>query len=399
MSDRGMSENAAEKTEHRSIYGSGLRNGKTENENRLLIRFVKLLDVAVILLFYYLIWMRFYVDGLYASPFFRRGNWIIILIYLLSYVWLAHLYQGFYIHLLPVNGIIFGQTLACVFANLLMYFVTVLLSRRFVNVFPMLLCLLLDFLFICVWSKWAHDWHRKHYARKKVIIIYDKREGVEELIREEGLDTRYKVLASVPVSGVTPEYFEDHASKAQIIFLCGVHSHERNQILKACIDRGIQVFIIPRIGDVLMMGAVPLHMLHLPILMVNRYNPPFEYVALKRFFDIVLSALALVLLSPLMIVLTILIRRDGGSAFYHQVRLTKDGREFELLKFRSMRADAEKDGVARLSTGEEDPRITKIGRFIRSCRMDEIPQLINILKGGYEYRRAAPGTPGDCCSV
>ena len=72
---------------------------------------------------------------------------------------------------------------------------------------------------------------------------------------------------------------------------------------------------------------------------------------------------------------------DGGPAFYKQCRLTKDGKKFDVLKFRSMRVDAEKDGVARLSTGEKDDRITPIGRFIRKCRLDELPQLINIFKG------------------
>ena len=86
--------------------------------------------------------------------------------------------------------------------------------------------------------------------------------------------------------------------------------------------------------------------------------------------------------SPVMLVVGIAIKAtDGGPAFYKQCRLTKDGKKFDVLKFRSMRVDAEKDGVARLSTGEKDDRITPIGRFIRKCRLDELPQLINIFKG------------------
>ena len=65
-----------------------------------------------------------------------------------------------------------------------------------------------------------------------------------------------------------------------------------------------------------------------------------------------------------------IIRSDGGTAFYKQKRLTMNGKVFEVLKFRSMKMDAEKDGVARLSTGENDPRVTKVGRFIRSCRLE-----------------------------
>ena len=94
-----------------------------------------------------------------------------------------------------------------------------------------------------------------------------------------------------------------------------------------------------------------------------------------------------------MIVLALIIRSDGGTAFYRQDRLTKDGKVFKVLKFRSMKMDAEKDGVARLSTGERDPRITKVGHFIRACRMDELPQLINILRGDMSIVGPRPERP------
>ena len=129
------------------------------------------------------------------------------------------------------------------------------------------------------------------------------------------------------------------------------------------------------------------------MLRVAKYNPTPEYLMAKRVFDVVVSGLALIVFSPLMIVLAIIIRGDGGTAFYRQKRLTKDGRVFEILKFRSMRMDAEKDGVARLSSGEADPRITKVGRFIRACRFDELPQLLNILKGDMSIVGPRPERP------
>ena len=94
-----------------------------------------------------------------------------------------------------------------------------------------------------------------------------------------------------------------------------------------------------------------------------------------------------------MLIIGLLIKRDGGTAFYKQNRLTKDGKVFPVYKFRSMRMDAEKDGVARLSTGENDPRITPIGRFIRAVRLDELPQLLNILKGDMSIVGPRPERP------
>ena len=180
----------------------------------------------------------------------------------------------------------------------------------------------------------------------------------------------------------------------EAVFLCGVHSHERNVILKFCVAHGITVYMIPRIGDVIMSGARRMHLFHLPMLRVGRYDPPIEYTVLKRLFDIVSSALAIIAASPVMLAVAIAVKAcDGGPVFYRQTRLTKDGKRFQVLKFRSMRTDAEGDGVARLSTGERDGRVTPVGRFLRACRLDELPQLFNILGGSMSVVGPRPERP------
>ena len=119
-----------------------------------------------------------------------------------------------------------------------------------------------------------------------------------------------------------------------------------------------------------------------------------EYLFVKRAMDIVLSLIALLITSPLFLVISAAIKAtDGGPVFYKQCRLTKDGRRFDIIKFRSMKVDAEKDGVARLSTGETDDRITPVGRVIRKFRLDELPQLINILKGDLSICGPRPERP------
>ena len=153
------------------------------------------------------------------------------------------------------------------------------------------------------------------------------------------------------------------------------------------------MFVIPRVGDVIMSGAWPMHMFHLPMLRVGRYMASPEFLFVKRAMDIVISLAALIILSPLFLITAIAVKSDGGPAFYKQVRLTKDGKQFEILKFRSMRVDAEKDGVARLSTGDKDDRITKVGHIIRACRLDELPQLLNILKGDLSVVGPRPERP------
>ena len=132
----------------------------------------------------------------------------------------------------------------------------------------------------------------------------------------------------------------------------------------------------------------------MPMLQVVRYRASLEYLFLKRLTDILISLTALVVLSPVMLVVAIAIKAyDRGPVLYSQVRLTKDAKEFRIYKFRSMRTDAEKDGVARLSTGDNDDRITPVGRIIRKLRLDELPQLFNILKGDLSVCGPRPERP------
>ena len=114
---------------------------------------------------------------------------------------------------------------------------------------------------------------------------------------------------------------------------------------------------------------------------------------MKRTIDIICALLLLLFALPFMLITAVLIKLyDGGPILYKQIRCTLDQREFHILKFRSMKTDAEKDGVARLAS-KNDSRITPVGKFIRKCRIDELPQLINILRGDMSFIGPRPERP------
>lgn len=105
---------------------------------------------------------------------------------------------------------------------------------------------------------------------------------------------------------------------------------------------------------------------------------------IKRLFDIVFSLFGLFLVSPLLLAIAVLIKRESpGPAFYRGERIGKDGKSFKIFKFRTMVPEAEKLGGP--STALNDPRLTKIGKFLRTYKLDELPQLINILKGEMSF--------------
>lgn len=315
------------------------------------------------------------------------------LLYILVYMVYGHIYDAFLVSLVRISELIYSQCLSAFITDAIMYIISWLLIRHLPAVWPLLLVFGAQILISAIWSTIVHQWYFNSFEAKQTVVVYDNREGVEQLLEEYGLDKKFHVKKVINTAECMQEKFEN-LSDTDVIFLCGVHSHERNVILKYCIANHISVYVIPRIGDVLMSGAKRMHMLHLPILMVERYNPRIEYLFIKRLFDVLLSGIALILLSPIFLITAIAVKvTDGGPVFYRQTRLTKDGKKFDVLKFRSMRIDAEKDGVARLSTGDKDDRITKVGHIIRKVRIDELPQLINILKGDMTIVGPRPERP------
>ena len=363
-----------------------------EFQHDLILRIVKLLNMLLMTAVFSIIWFLSYGHELYGLEFYRRGNWVIALLFFLLYGVFGRTYDAFLVSLNRITEMVYSQGLALFLADFLMMIVTWLLMRSFPPVLPVLLIFILQLVFTTLWSLLAHWWYFRTFPPRKTLIVYDMREGVEVLISQYGLEKKFRAETICQVKEVLKQGVQ-MVEEYEAVYLCGVHSHDRNIIIKHCIACGIQTYVIPRLGDVMMSGAKTMHMFHIPVLRLDRYKPTPEFTVIKRFFDILLSAIALVILSPFMLIVALAIKSDGGPVFYKQTRLTKDGKEFKVLKFRSMRVDAEKDGVARLSAGDQDDRITAVGHIIRKIRMDEVPQLINILKGEMSIVGPRPERP------
>lgn len=352
---------------------------------------VKLGNVALITLPFLVVWFHFYADRT-ASPYYYWGNWVVVALFFVLYILFCRIYDGFLISINRISEIVYSQALSSVISDFLLYAVICLLSKRLVNPLPLFGALVVQVLLSGLWAYCAHRWYFSKFPAKRTAVIYDVREGLERLVEEYGLEKKFKIQIAMNVQQALAN--KELLNRMETVFLSGIHSHDRNILLKYCVEKDINVYVIPRIGDVLMSGAQSMHMFHLPMLQVGRYHPSPVYLFLKRGFDILASGIATVILSPVFAATAIAIKRyDGGPVFYKQQRLTKDGKIFEVLKFRSMRVDAEKDGVARLSTGDKDDRITPVGRFIRKVRIDELPQLLNILKGDMTICGPRPERP------
>lgn len=361
-----------------------------KNEYDVPVRICKVLNVILMALCFAAVWYGYYADRALVK-YYRRGDWVVIFLFAILYFGFCRSYDAFHISTSPISELIYSQGLSLVIADFALYMVIWLLSLHMPNVLPMLLVLAAQLLVSVLWAFLSHKWYFSNYRPRETAVIYDAREGMESLIGEYGLEKKFKIEHVLQVKECLKSL--SVLDGCDTVFLAGIHSHDRNIILKYCMYRGIRVYVIPRVGDVIMGGAKQIHMFHLPMMQIERYHPIPEYVLAKRFFDILLSGIALIVLSPFILVTAIAVKSDGGPALYKQKRLTKDGRVFNVLKFRSMRVDAEKDGVARLSTGDKDDRITPVGKVIRKIRFDELPQLFNILRGDMSIVGPRPERP------
>ena len=380
-----------------SENGPGLRLPRAPRLKKTLhhdlgLRLVKLMNVVLVALPFIVVWLTYYIRTVLMFPSVYRWSGI-ILMFLVLYGFFARIYDAFFISLKRIWEVFYSQVLAIFFADGFMFLVLWLMSNAFPNLIPAVTAMLCQFALSLLWCALAHRWYFTHYGGQRTGVVYDVRRGVEGLFGRYGMDKKFDVQFACTVE-ICLESGMAMLDDLEAVFLCGVHSHERNIILKHCIANGIAVYIIPRVGDVIMSGARKIHLFHLPILRVDRYNPSPEYLVGKRAFDILLSGAMLLLASPVMLATALAIKLcDGGPVFYRQTRLTKDGRTFRIIKFRSMVVSAEEDGVARLSSGERDDRITPVGRVIRACRLDELPQLFNILGGSMSVVGPRPERP------
>lgn len=341
---------------------------------------------------FWLCWSYFYA-GQITHPFYYAGNLIMVFLFGLFYYFTSHLYNGYSLPISRIYELVYSQALAALISDGILYLITILINRHYISFFPFVPTFLLQFLLITLWTVAAHQWYFREFPPKKTVVILGQGQNVDKLVKQYGMDVHFDVQSVIPVEECLKD-IPGTIGQAEVVFCCGLRSHNRNLVTKYCVAHKIGTYVIPRIGDVIMDSAKKVHLFHLPMMAVQRYNPSPEFLFFKRLYDILLSLVALVLFGPIMAAVAVAIKMtDGGDIFYRQARLTKDGKVFQVLKFRSMRMDAEKDGVARLSTGENDPRVTKVGRFIRAVRFDELPQLLNILKGDMAIVGPRPERP------
>ena len=362
---------------------------KQEQLKRIGMRGIKVLNVAVMVGLFCLCWYFFYVPQKMNTLAYVGA---VGLLYTVVTILLGRIYNAYTAGTYRVSQLVYSQGLTSLLTTFIAYVVLSMMTLRLANPLPMLGLLVAQISWSMIWSILANRLYFTLNSPKKTVIVYCCEKELRKLEEIKFFDSKFRVVKYIQ----DPQDCERLLSEldgAEAVFVTGLDMNVRNTVAKYCMTHGAQCYIQPRVGDVIMAGAEHMQMFSVPIMRVRKATPAPEYLFVKRLFDILASLLAIILASPFMLVTALAIKlQDGGPVLYKQVRLTKDRKEFKVLKFRSMRVDAEKDGIARLST-EHDDRITPVGKFIRKIRFDELPQLFNILKGDMTIVGPRPERP------
>lgn len=362
-----------------------------EQYKRLTRFFTSIAILAVEVGIYWVAWDRYFSQAA-GTPFFRKGDWLMTAVYAILLLFLSQMYGGLRIGYLEKGNVLYSQVLSVVLVNVITYLQVALLAKRFLSIVPFLVLFACQVIAICIWTLLANMLFQKLFPPRHMLLIYGNRPSLTLMHKMNCRKDRYQIQQVVDIEEGM-EKIQEMIGNYDAVVICDVPSQVRNPILKYCYGKGIRVYMTPKISDILIRSAEDVNLFDTPLIMARNGRMSIEQAFAKRLMDIVFAVIACVATSPFMLVTALAVKlQDGGPVLYMQKRLTINGREFYVYKFRSMWMDAEKDGVARLASAG-DSRITPVGAIIRKVRLDELPQLFNILKGDMSIVGPRPERP------
>lgn len=367
---------------------------KLESFKRLITIGMSGVCLGTQVLIYVYFWQKFYfLDVKKYLPFWERGHWLIIGIYAVLLLFFSNMYGGMRVGYKKNAEVIFSQVFATLAVDIITYFQLSLMVLQLYNPPVYAAMAVMQIVWVIVWIFVSGFIYRNVFPPRRLLLVHGDRPINTILEKFASRKDKFEVCKCMHVSAGVDAINAEALERYDAVVLWDIDDGERNKIMKFCYGQSIRIYMMPKIPDVIMKGSEELHIFDTPLFLTREYCLSIEQRFIKRCIDLVCASILLVLASPFMILTALLVKLyDGGPVLYKQIRCTTGGREFQILKFRSMRVDAEKDGVARLAA-KGDARITPVGRFIRKVRLDELPQLINIFKGDMSFIGPRPERP------
>jgi len=339
-----------------------------------------LLEVFVLTGLYYIFWSTGYEPPLFLSSFLGYGHIILIGIYGVLTLVLLSAFDGLLFGYLKISDMLLSQWLCMLIVNFITYWQLCLIANAILSPIPMLKLMGAGVIAVFAMVLFYNWVYHKIYAPKKMVMVLGQRDAISLKFKMETRPDKYYIHKIVSADeGV--ESICQQISNYEAVIINDVPAQIRNDILKFCYQHQIRTYVTPKLSDIIVRGATDITLFDTPLLLVKGAGLTPMQRFFKRLLDLALCLPAVIVAAPVMLIVALAIKlEDGGPVFYKQARATLNGEVFNILKFRSMIVDAEKEGHSIPAT-DRDPRITKVGNIIRPCRIDELPQLLNIIKG------------------
>lgn len=342
-------------------------------------RFEGFLEIVFLTVAYYLFWKYGYHNETFPH-FFGYSELILCGIYAFLVLVIFRNVDGFKFGHLKLTEVLVSQWIALFILNFITYFELCLLADRMVSLLPMVCLMLVEVLIALVCTTVYTALYHRIYPPKNMVMIYGSEDAIDLKFKMDTRSDKYRITKLISVDEGVEEICRQIVNYEAVI-INDVTAQIRNDLLKFCYRKRIRTYVAPKMSDIIVKGAQDICLFDTPLMLVRSKGLTLTQRILKRAMDIVLCLLAMVIAAPIMLIVALAIKiEDGGPVFYKQDRVTIGGKVFSILKFRSMVVDAEKNGKSQPAV-DNDPRITKVGRVIRPLRIDELPQILNILKG------------------
>ena len=364
---------------------------KSEGFSRTLKIVIGIIDIVI---FHFSFILSFYIRYGRERPTFNYSAYINALPYIIVSFLLINIFSGIY-ELYNKRFIdMFSITLISQIMMSVLIMAMTFFGRWFA--FPRTI-IFIDFfmsvLLLVIWRVIVLETYIKNSGVSRVMVLGTKEGCKEAIYNFKGSGTRqYKI-----VSAAFNNYFDnikDNINNIDVFYLLDFDSlEEENEILSYLTFNNKRVFLGTDFGNILRINNRIMNIDDESLIAIAKFEIPKENDTIKRIVDIVISTILIVITSPIMFIAAVLIKvTSKGPILYKQIRITKNQKEFEILKFRSMRIDAEEISGPVLAQAE-DPRVTKVGKYLRSLRIDELPQLFNVLKGDMSLIGPRPERP------
>lgn len=335
---------------------------------------LKVILVVIITIPFY-----FILEGM-SIPYNEKGNWLALALYGFLFIILGSPYDVFRIGILRIRELYLSSIITIILTNFISYIVISLISRQIEKIFPFLILLVVQIIIMAIYYIVSNKIYYSLYPARDTVFIHANSDYERDIVKKfQYRDDRYNIrnvfIESESINVIKKALLENNT-----VIIGQVDPLFRQKIVNFCYENNKRIFFMPSVEDIVLQNSHVIQISDSLLFLVKNRAMSLEQMIVKRLIDIIFSFFFLLFTFPLLVVIAIIIKAtDGGPVFLKQKRYTRNKEIFEVIKFRSMIVDAEKNGAQ--LTVDDDNRITNIGKFIRKTRIDEIPQFLNVLKG------------------